>query len=147
MRESIDRRSAEEDLHGARVLCIDDDPDVVRALETCLRKHGAAVACAYNGRQGIWLALTEKPDIIIADIAMPLGSGGYVIECVLRNSEIQAIPVIVLSGRKDDRLMHRLLKMGVKRWLTKPTGHDELVEVIRSLLPALEVAGKSGGAA
>ncbi|HVX16060.1 MAG TPA: response regulator [Pirellulales bacterium] len=134
------RSAADDNLRGVRILCIDDDPDVVRAIETCLATIGAVVSCAYNGRQGHWLALTEKPDLVITDIAMPLGAGGDIVECLQRNSETQDIPVVVLSGRRDDRLKQRLLKGGVKRWLMKPMRHEELLAAVRSLATATEPA-------
>lgn len=129
-------RQCEGEFFGLRVLCIDDDPDVVRAIESCLRQHGATVFCAYNGRQGIWLALKEKPDIVITDIVMPLAEGGTVIECLLRNADTQSIPMVVISGRRPDRLKHGLLK-SVRAWLPKPMRHDELLAVVRQLAPAV----------
>src|SRR5258708_31966955 len=86
-----DRPSARFDLRGAKILCIDDDPDVCRAIELRLRGCGAQVTCAYFGTQGLWLAMTRRPDVVITDIGMPSGGGDYVVECLQRNAVTKAI--------------------------------------------------------
>jgi DNA-binding response OmpR family regulator len=138
-------RSSQAALQGARVLCIDDDPQVCRAIELVLAAHGAKVICAYYGTQGLWLAMTERPDAVITDIGMPSGGGDYVVECLQRNAKTKGIPLVVLSGRSDPRLVRRLMNLGVERWLTKPVRSDDLVAALRPLVRHGADAGPSGG--
>ncbi|HEV3005737.1 MAG TPA: response regulator [Pirellulales bacterium] len=140
------RGSAAAELRGARVLCIDDDPDVCRGIELRLRNDGVDVTCAYFGTQGLWLAMTSKPDVVITDIGMPSGSGDYIVECLKRNAQTRRIPLLVLSGRKDDAMRHRLLSLGVERWLTKPIRHDDLIAVLRPLVRPATAARPPGRA-
>jgi DNA-binding response OmpR family regulator len=128
------RASARSYLAGARILCIDDDPEVCRAIEFRLCKYGADVSCAYFGTHGLWLAMTKKPDVIITDIGMPSGGGDYVIECLKRNAQTRAIRLLVLSGRKDTALRQRLLHLGVEQWLTKPIREDDLITALWPLV-------------
>ncbi len=140
------RASAKSDLQGVRVLCIDDDPDVCRAIEMRLRDCGADVTCAYFGTQGLWLAMTKNPDVVITDIGMPSGRGDYVIECLKRNSRTSGIRLLVLSGRKDAALRHRLLSLGVEQWLTKPIRDDDLIAALRPLVRRTRAARPPGRA-
>jgi CheY-like chemotaxis protein len=57
------------------VLCVDDDPNISEAIGRRLQRFGIRVLRAYHGMQGCWLAATEKPDVIVLDVAMPKGSG------------------------------------------------------------------------
>jgi DNA-binding response OmpR family regulator len=128
--------SSAEELQGTTVLCIDDDPDVGRALQIGLGRHGVDVHCAYSGVQGLWLAMTHRPHVVITDIGMPSGNGDDVIECLQRNAETKAIPLVVLSGCSNPVLKRRLLGRGIEAWLTKPVSDDELVAVLRPLAPS-----------
>lgn len=117
-----------------RILCIDDDPEITRAIELRLRPYSVTVLRAFHGMQGFWLAMTDKPDLIITDINMPQGQGDYVVECLMRNTETSDIPVVVLSGRRDPDLKRQLSSLGVSKYLTKPCPGDELLETIKSFV-------------
>jgi len=140
------RASAKSDLGGTRVVCIDDDPDVCRAIEMRLRDCGADVTCAYFGTQGLWLAMTKNPDVVITDIGMPSGRGDYVIECLNRNAQTRGIPLLVLSGKNDAVLRRRLLRLGVEQWLTKPIRDDDLIAALRPLVRRTTAARPPGRA-
>ena len=113
------------------VLCIDDDPEISRVIDLRLQDYGVNVLRAYHGMHGFWLAMTERPDVIITDINMPQGEGDYVVECLKRNSETNEIPIFVLSGTKDESLIRRMITLGVERYLTKPLHLDELTEALK----------------
>ncbi len=138
--------AARSDLHGAKVLCIDDDPEVCRVIALRLSAYGVDVRSAFFGTQGLWLAMTEKPDVVITDIGMPSGSGDYIVECLQRNAKTKAIPLLVLSGRKDPRLQRRLLSLGVERWLTKPIRDEDLIAALRPLVRPSTARKPSGRA-
>jgi len=127
--------SSAEELRGTTVLCIDDDPDVGRAIQIGLGRRGVDVLCAYSGVQGLWLAMTHRPSVVITDIGMSSGNGEDVIDCLQRNAETKTIPLVVLSGCSDPVLKRRLLGRGIEAWLTKPVRDDELVALLRPLAP------------
>ena len=84
--------------------------------------------------QGFWLAMTEQPDIIITDINMPQGQGDYIVECLKRNSETCDIPVLVLSGIRDEAKKNVMCQLGVETYLTKPCESDRLIAAIQSFV-------------
>ena len=102
------------------VLCIDDDPAVSELIQDCLADYEVKLLRAFHGMQGIWMALTQKPDLIITDLRMPRGDGTTVIECLKRNAQTEAIPIVVLTARHDSNLPCQMEKLGVVGYLTKP---------------------------
>lgn len=116
-----------------KVLCIDDDPNIVNTLSRELLRRRAVPLQALHGMEGYWLACTERPDVIVIDLVMPRGNGAYVIECLKRNATTSEIPIIVLSGAGDSRLWQHVRKLDVHAALRKPTSFGELFRVIESL--------------
>ncbi len=118
-----------------KVLCIDDDPQVVSALARSLEARGASAIRAYHGMQGYWLACSEAPDIIVTDMMMPRGTGEYVVECLKRNTATRNIPIIVLSGVGVKNLEQRVKQLDVDGVFTKPAQFDSLYRTICALAP------------
>jgi DNA-binding response OmpR family regulator len=116
------------------ILCIDDDPDISRTIELRLRSYEVTVLRAFHGMQGFWLAMTEQPSLVITDINMPQGRGDYIVECLKRNTETQNIPVIVLSGSRDETTKAELIKLGAERYFTKPCESEALIDAIKSFV-------------
>jgi CheY-like chemotaxis protein len=73
-------------------------------------------------------ALAHKPDVIVMDLVMPSGDGATILECLRRNRQTAAVPVIVLTGMRDRRLRHKLMNLGANRFLRKPILLDELMD-------------------
>ena len=67
--------------HLATVLCVDDDPNISEAIARTSVRHGIRVVRAYLGIEGFLKAITENPDVIILDVAMPKGQGTEILEC------------------------------------------------------------------
>ena len=112
------------------VLCVDDDPNISEAIGRRLLRLGIRVLCAYDGIQGCWLAVTEKPDVIVLDVAMPNGNGEEILECLKRNGQTASIPVVVLTGKADQCLCRRMQKLGAVQYLNKPIPFDKLLDSI-----------------
>ncbi|HEX3997926.1 MAG TPA: response regulator [Pirellulales bacterium] len=121
------------------LLCIDDDPEISRAIQLHLRSFGVEVIRAYSGIHGYWLAVTNKPDAIITDLGMPQGRGEYVLESLKANSKTAHIPVIVLTGERNAALARRLTDIGAAAILKKPVEFQELLRILTTHL-ALEEA-------
>src|SRR5687767_1275886 len=112
------------------ILCIDDDPEVSGAIERRLSKYEVHLIRAFHGMHGYAEAIAHKPDVIVMDLRMPSGDGATILECLRRNQQTAAIPVIVLTGMRDRRLKHRLLNLGADEFLCKPLLLDELARTL-----------------
>jgi CheY-like chemotaxis protein len=113
-----------------KVLCIDEDPQVSEVINLRLRLYGVDVLRAFHGMHGFWLAMTERPDVIVCDMRMPQGAGEYVVDCLRRNSDTQSIPIIILTGQRDPLLERKMRSLGVAEFFTKPILFDALLEAI-----------------
>jgi two-component system KDP operon response regulator KdpE len=114
-----------------RVLIIDDEPQIRRALRVGLERGGYTVLASASADEGLDLASTHPPDLVILDLAMP-GTDGYGVLAELR--QWSAVPVIVLTVRDDEQDKIRALDLGADDYLTKPFGVGELMARIRAVL-------------
>ncbi|HTU24640.1 MAG TPA: response regulator [Pirellulales bacterium] len=114
-----------------RILCIDDDAAILAALTTRFKPYDVEVLTACNGKHGIWLAVTEKPDVVVTDLRMPHGDGDYLVECLKMRPDTWDIPVIVLTGVNDRETRRWMLTLGVSAYLNKPLSFDALVAAVR----------------
>ena len=89
---------------------------------------------AYSGIHGYWLAVTNKPDAIITDLAMPQGTGDYRARIAQGKPKTAHIPVIVLTGKRDEALFQRLADSGAAAILTKPVDFQDLLRVLSAHL-------------
>lgn len=117
------------------LLCVDDDPGIVAAIELRLRSYDVQVLGYYTGMQGYWQAVVRRPDLIITDLRMPQGDGDYLLECLRRNPLIADIPVLVLTGLRADDLRGRMEHLGAAAVLQKPIRGEELVKHIARFIP------------
>ncbi len=121
----------------SKILVIDDDPDLVRALRLRLRANNYEVATACDGYSAIASAQKEHPALIILDLGLPVGDGFVVLDRLQNIDALSSIPVIVLSARDPQANEERALKAGAAAFFQKPADNDELMNVIRvSLSPA-----------
>ena len=117
------------------LLCIDDDPQISEAIGLRLRDYEVDVLCAYHGMHGFWLAMTEKPDLIVTDLRMPQGHGDYIVECLRSNSDTREIPVIVMTGQRGPDVVQKIRRLDVQAFLTKPVRFDQLLPIIEQYIP------------
>lgn len=116
---------------GARVLVIDDEPQIRRALRTALTAHGYVVETAENGSLGLAAIATWAPDVVVLDLAMPVMDGFEVLRQMRPWSDV---PVIVLSARGQESDKVIALDQGADDYLTKPFGMGELLARLRVAL-------------
>jgi DNA-binding response OmpR family regulator len=120
-----------------KILVVDDDPDLVRALRLRLRANNFEVATATDGYSAIAAAQKERPALIILDLGLPVGDGFVVLDRLQNSDALAGVPVIVLSARDPQANEERALKAGAAAFFQKPADNDELMNVIRvSLGPA-----------
>jgi len=119
-----------------KILVVDDDPDLIRALRLRLRANNYEVTTATDGYTAVAAAQKERPALIILDLGLPVGDGFVVLERLQAIDSLSNIPVIVLSARDPQSNEERALKAGAAAFFQKPADNDELMNVIRvSLSP------------
>ena len=116
---------------GQRVLVVDDEPQIVRALKVILRSAGYATQQAETKQEALDAVAVRPPDAMVLDLILPDGSGVEVCEEVRRWS---GLPIIVLSAVGDEREKVRALDAGADDYITKPFGTDELLARLRAAL-------------
>ncbi len=122
-----------------KVVIIDDEPIIVKGLEKTVKwkEFGCAVAgTAYNGIEGMELIRKERPDMLISDICMPRMGGLSMIAAL--KSEFPNMEITILTGYRDFDYAQQSIRLGVCRFLLKPSKMDELNEAIRAMLERLE---------
>jgi two-component system KDP operon response regulator KdpE len=112
----------------SNLLLIEDDPQIQRFLATALEAHGYALTAARTGSEGLRLAATEQPGIVIVDLGLPDMSG---LDVIQRLREWYARPIIVLSARDKETDKVAALDLGADDYLTKPFGIGELLARLR----------------
>jgi two-component system, OmpR family, KDP operon response regulator KdpE len=115
----------------AKILVVDDDPDLVRAMRLRLRANNYEVATASDGYSAIASAQKERPALIILDLGLPVGDGFVVLERLQNIDALSSVPVIVLSARDPQSNEERALKAGAAAFFQKPADNDELMNAIR----------------
>jgi len=114
-----------------KVLVIDDEPQIRRALRAGLEHSGYEVMLAANGEEGLDTAALKIPDLLILDLALP-GTDGFTVLKQLR--EWSKIPVIVLTVREGEEEKIKALDLGADDYLIKPFGLGELLARMRAVL-------------
>ena len=114
-----------------RILAVDDEPQILRALATNLRARGYDVDLAPTGEAALTLAATKHPDLVILDLGLP-GIDG--IEVIRGLRGWSTVPIIVLSVREAERDKVAALDAGADDYITKPFGMDELLARLRAAL-------------
>jgi DNA-binding NarL/FixJ family response regulator len=121
-----------------RLLVVDDEPNLLRAVAACLRDEGFEVVTARSGAEALVRVAETVPDLIVSDIRMP-GMDGYQLARQLRSSSRTALtPVVFLTAKDETADRIEGFRTGVDAYLTKPFEPDELVAVIRSILARVQ---------
>ncbi len=114
-----------------RILVVDDEPQLLRALGTNLKARGYAVDLAATGEAALTLAARKHPDLVLLDLGLP-GMDGVEVIHGLRGWS--SVPIVVLSVRETERSKVDALDAGADDYVTKPFGMDELLARIRAAL-------------
>jgi two-component system, OmpR family, KDP operon response regulator KdpE len=116
---------------GARVLVVDDERQILRALQTSLRGAGYEVETAETAEKALAAAAMRPPEAVIVDLLLPDGTGTDVVRELRTWS---SAPVIVLSAVGEEREKVAALNAGADDYVTKPVGIDELIARLRAVL-------------
>ena len=123
-----------------RILVVDDEPQIVRALRINLRAREYDVDTAPDGAAALRAAAQHHPDLVVLDLGLPDMQGTDVIRG-LRGWT--SVPIIVLSGRADSHDMVDALDAGADDYVTKPFGVDELLARIRAVTRRAQPTGEA----
>ena len=130
----------DSEAHGAKIMIVDDEPQIRRFLRASLTSHDDQVVEAEDGKSAIKTCTIEKPDLVILDLGLPDVDGLDVISSI---REWSPVPVIVLSIRSDEADKVDALDRGANDYVTKPFGMGELMARIRAALR--QSAGSDAG--
>jgi two-component system KDP operon response regulator KdpE len=125
---------------GARILLVDDEPNIVGTVAPLLRAHGYDVSVATNGRGALEAAGRDTPDLVVLDLGLPDLDG---VEVCRRVRQSFTVPILVLSARGAERDKVRALDTGADDYVTKPFGAEELLARIRAALRRVDSAPPS----
>ncbi|MCP3692394.1 MAG: response regulator [Planctomycetaceae bacterium] len=126
-----EEKSTTETTH--RILIVDDDLEIGRTVRYALEAKGYEVINATDGNQGLALAETEDPDLIILDMMMPKRSGFLVLE-KLRRSRRVPTRIIMITANEGNRHKEYAETLGVDDYIRKPFQMDRLLESVERLL-------------
>jgi two-component system KDP operon response regulator KdpE len=115
----------------ARIIVVDDEPQIGRMLKTVLSAHGHTVQLAIDGTAAVNQVESWQPDVVILDLGLPQFNG---LEVIRRVRTWSRVPIIVLTVRNDEQEKVTALDLGADDYLTKPFGMDELLARLRVAL-------------
>lgn len=131
-------RAAPDD--GPLVLHIDDDATSRVLVERIFATRGVSVLAARDAEEGMELARTHRPSLILLDLNLPDATGEQVLRGLRERPDTRALPVVVLSGDSEPRRRTQLLELGARDYLTKPFRIHELLSLFDRLCAGRAIA-------
>jgi len=116
------------------VLVIDDDPVILELLRVNFQIEGFDVICAKDGEEGLKLAHSERPDVVISDIMMPRRDGLQMLSDLKSHPDTQDLPVILVSAKAQRSEVQHGLDMGADDYITKPFDPLELIDRLNAVM-------------
>ena len=117
-----------------KILIVDDNDDVSRALRILFRAHDYDAVVAGDAVTAISQAKNEKPDLIVLDLGLPGGDGYLVMERLANIDAVALVPVIVFTARDEEGHRERSLEAGAKAFFQKPVDPAELLLAVKQVL-------------
>lgn len=116
-----------------KVLIVDDEPNIVTALEFLLKRSGYEVLLATNGAEALDRVESHRPDVVLMDVMMPIKSGFEVCQRMRERPELAQIKIVMLSAKGSEAEVSKGLSLGADLYITKPFSTQELVATINRL--------------
>lgn len=117
-----------------KVLIIEDEPNLLKVLKIRVEAAGYDVFTASDAYHGIQSAVSNRPDLIVLDLMIPAGGGHSVLKSIRTSLKTRTIPVVVLTGARDEELKSKVLAEGVEAYLEKPYAPEEFLSILRELM-------------
>ena len=118
----------------ARVLVVDDDPQVLTLLRVNFELEGYEVLSASDGEQALEIAWDELPDAVVCDVMMPGTDGLTVLRQLRASPKTKTIPFVVVSAKAQRADIKAAIEMGADKYVTKPFDPQELLDAVAELL-------------
>ncbi len=116
-----------------KVLIVDDEPNIVTALEFLFRRRGYDVRLATNGAEALEQVDAFGPDVVLLDVMMPVKSGYEVCQKMRERPELARIKIVMLSAKGSEAEISKGMSLGADLYITKPFSTQELVATIDRL--------------
>ena len=120
----------------ARVLIVEDDPNILISIEFLIRNAGYEVAILSDGGQVLSSAREWRPDLVVLDVMLPIANGFEVCRQLRESSELKDVKILMLTAHGRESEIEKGLGLGANAYLTKPFATRELIETARRLLGA-----------
>ncbi len=119
---------------AGRILLVEDEEEIVELLKIRFLNGGYELLTAGDGEEGLRLAREEKPDLIILDLMLPKIDGFRVCRMLKFDNRFKSIPVIILTGRAEEKDRELGSSVGADAYITKPFEWEELSKTIKGLI-------------
>jgi two-component system, OmpR family, alkaline phosphatase synthesis response regulator PhoP len=118
----------------ARILIVDDEPEIVRFVRRYLEEDGCSVAVAYDGEEALGVLRRDPPDLVVLDLCLPRRDGWELTRLIRNDRHLGSLPIIMLTARVEgtDKIVG--LELGADDYITKPFNPREVVARVRALL-------------
>lgn len=128
----------------AKILVVEDERDIAALVAYHLTKEGYRVRTAEGGNEALEAVAAERPDLLVLDLMLPGFSGYEVLTEMRRRSELQDVPIIVLTARREEADRIKGLELGADDYLTKPFSPRELVLRVGAVLRRAQAPAVAG---
>lgn len=118
----------------AKVLVVDDEPNIVLSLEFLMQQAGFEVTTAFDGESALMLVNENPPDLVLLDISLPGISGFEVLEQLRNQAAFKRLPIVMLTAHGREVEREKGLALGADDYITKPFSTRQLVEKVQALL-------------
>jgi two-component system sensor histidine kinase/response regulator len=120
-----------------KIMLIDDSSTNNILYESILSEEGFEVTVVSNPLLAIQSIKSEKPDLIILDLRMPVLDGFQIMEKIRGDKDISAIPIIVLSAENSREAEQKSYNLGAALYLNKPIGIDDIIQIVSKQMSAI----------
>lgn len=128
-----------------RILIVEDDPRITKALSIRLKAAGYDVVVAQDGSTGLTAAVREQPDLLLLDISMPAGGGFFIAERAPQRATLAGVPIVFITASKAPELRERARELGAVGFIEKPYKSEHMLQLIDDALDrdgaALDASG------
>ena len=117
-----------------KILIVDDEPNIVMALEYTFKKNNFEVFIARDGQEALDILKNQLPDLIILDVMMPMVDGFATLEQIKKDERLQHCKVLFLSAKNKEKDIEKGLSLGADLYVIKPFSIKKLVEQVQELI-------------
>ena len=119
-----------------KVLIVDDEPNIVVALEYLMRQNGFEVRAARNGDDALVAAAEFRPDLVLLDVMMPVKDGYQVAQKIRDNPDFAGMKILMLTAKGRETEVSKGLAVGADAYVTKPFSTLDLIAQVKRMLDA-----------